>query len=272
MEWMARKARSGRFDEQDLRRALEEAYKDLPGAPDGKPKDPGAFESPEWMQAYAEARSTMFSPIVGYDDVKRLFDRAIAAQDPVHVLLEGPPASAKTLFLMEVARLPTSHFALGGTSTKAGLTDALLTYRPTYLLIDEIETITNPKDYAALLHLMENHEIIETKFGRHHQIPLKTWVFAAGNDVRKLPAALVSRFGGPKAVLRFRAYRVDEFLEIAKRVLVERENTSPGFAEKVAHATVDLDSRDVRLAVRLARLAKDEASLQEIVETLRRYQ
>lgn len=272
MEWIARKARTGQFDEQDLRHALDEAYKDLPGMSDGKPKDPGGFESPEWLSAYAESRATMFSPIVGYDDVKRLFDRAIAAQDPVHVLLEGPPASAKTLFLMEVARLPTSHFALGGTSTKAGLTDALLTYRPTYLLIDEIETITNPKDYAALLHLMENHEIIETKFGRHHRIPIKTWIFAAGNDTRKLPPALLSRFGGPKAILHFRAYRVDEFLEIAKRVLVERENVQPEFAEKVARATVDLESRDVRLSVRLARLAKDEASLQEVVDTLRRYQ
>ncbi len=272
LEWIARRSRSGDFDEEDLRRALDAAHEDLPGLHGEKPNDPGSFESPEWLAAYAEAMAGMFRPIVGYDDVKRLFVAAIGSQNPVHVLLEGPPASAKTLFLMEIARLPTSHFALGGTSTKAGLTDALLTYRPTYLLVDEIETITHPRDYAALLHLMENQEIIETKYGRHHRIPLKTWVFGAGNDVTKLPAALLSRFGGPKAILRFKPYRIDEFLAIAKRILVERENVDPGFAEMVARATVELESRDVRLSVRLARLAKDEASLQEVVETLRRYQ
>jgi hypothetical protein len=64
---------------------------------------------------------------------------------------------------------------------------------------------------------------------------------------------------------------VEEFLEIAKRVLVERENPfSPEFAEKVAWATVELDSRDMRLSVPPARLAPDEASLEEVVKTIRR--
>lgn len=67
----------------------------------------------------------LFAPIIGYDDVKDLFRTALLAPRPVHVLLEGPPASAKTLFLMETGRLPRAVVALGGTSTKAGLTDLL---------------------------------------------------------------------------------------------------------------------------------------------------
>ncbi len=195
---------------------------------------------------------------------------ALLAPKPVHVLLEGPPASAKTLFLMEVGRLPRSVVALGGTSTKAGLADLLLTYRPRFLLLDEVETIDSVRDYAALLHLMENQEVVETKFRRHARMPLTTWVFAAGNDVSRLPRALLSRFGGPKGVIHFREYTSAEFLEIAANVLTQREAVDREFAKRVATATIDLGSKDVRLAVRLARLSKSEEDLARVAETMRR--
>ena len=217
-----------------------------------------------------EIPQDLFAPIVGYEDVKDLFRVALAAAKPVHILLEGPPASAKTLFLMEVGRLPRSTVALGGSSTKAGLTDLLLLYRPRYLLVDEIETIDNARDYAALLHLMENQEVLETKFRRHARMPLTTWVFAAGNDVSKLPPALLSRFGGPTGVIRFREYTSAEFLDVAAAVLALREDVPADFARKVATATIDLGSKDVRLAVRLGRMAKDETTLARVVETMRR--
>ena len=217
-----------------------------------------------------EIPQDLFAPIVGYEDVKDLFRVALAAAKPVHLLLEGPPASAKTLFLMEIGRLPRAVISLGGTASKAGLTDLLLTYRPRCLLLDEVETIDNARDYAALLHLMENQEVIETKFRRHARMPLTTWVFAAGNDVSKLPAALLSRFGGPKGVIRFKEYTSAEFLDVTSAVLAVREDVPADFARKIATATIDLGSKDVRLAVRLGRMAKDEATLARVVETMRR--
>jgi hypothetical protein len=39
-----------------------------------------------------------FEEVIGYHDIKRIFGMAIAADEPVHILLVGPPASAK-LFL-----------------------------------------------------------------------------------------------------------------------------------------------------------------------------
>lgn len=223
------------------------------------------------MEAEANALLRLFEPIVGYDDVKDLFYRSITADAPVHILLEGPPASAKTLFLTELGTLPGAYFAVGAGSTRAGLTQALLTYMPTYLLVDEIESIGNPKDYAALNHLMENEEVVETKYGRHVRVPLRTWVFAAGNDVSRLPSALLSRFGGLKGVVRFKEYAPGEFLEIATSVLVKREDREEGFARKVAETTLQvLGSRDVRLAVRIARLARDEGGLEQVVRTMQR--
>ena len=231
-----------------------------------------AYVPDDFETRFTGTLATLFTPVIGHDDVKKIFQYALLSQRPVHVILEGPPASAKSLFLMELGRLPSAHFVLGGTSSKAGLTDLLLTYRPRFLLIDEIETIDNSKDYAALLHLMENQEVVETKYHRSHDpVPMNTWVFAAGNDVREIGDALLSRFGGKEGVIRLRAYNPQEFVDVATKVLILREGVQEEFAGKVAKATLNLGSRDVRLAVRLARLTQDEEKLNEVVETLRRH-
>ncbi len=261
---IARRAKGGEYESGDLMKAL--LNPDAPLEPESDPD-----EAPEVdTEAYAKVLTTLFDPIVGYDDVKWLMRRAVMTDEPVHVLLEGPPASAKTLFLMEIARLPRAEFAVAGNATKAGLTDLLLVYRPRYLLVDEVETIDSLRDYAALLHLMENQEVVETKYRRHERTPLKTWVFAAGNDASKLPPALLSRFGGKAGVVHFKEYSSAEFVEIAANILVQRERIPLDFAKRVALATLDLGSRDVRLAVRFARLCKTDEDLAKVVETLRR--
>ncbi len=230
-----------------------------------------AAEDLEDFDRWKEVYMNLFDPIVGYDDVKGLLRLALVAEKPVHIMLEGPPASAKTLFLMELGRLPRAHFLVGGSASKAGLTDALLLHQPRYLLLDEVETIDNARDYSVLLHLMENQEVVETKYRRHNRVPLRARVFAAGNNVSLLPPALLSRFGGPKGVIRFKEYTGSEFLQIAEEVLVQREGLERAFAREAAKAALDLGTRDLRTAIRLARLAKGPEELKQVVETLRRH-
>jgi hypothetical protein len=43
-----------------------------------------------------------FENIQGYDDIKDLVKRALAAEDNYNLLFIGPPASAKTLFLLGI--------------------------------------------------------------------------------------------------------------------------------------------------------------------------
>ncbi len=81
----------------------------------------------------------LFENIIGYDNIKKIFLFAISSQLPVHILLVGPPGSAKTLFLMECMNLSRSYFTLGSHSTKAGMIDYLFANRPRNLIIDEIE-------------------------------------------------------------------------------------------------------------------------------------
>jgi hypothetical protein len=42
-------------------------------------------------------RRGLFDGIVGFDDVKELFEMSIRADRPVHLLLVGPPASAEVV-------------------------------------------------------------------------------------------------------------------------------------------------------------------------------
>jgi hypothetical protein len=71
----------------------------------------------------------LFESIVGYSDVKRIFHLSLSSEKPVHLLLVGPPASAKTLFMVECMRLERSYFTLGSHSTKSGMIDYLFDKR-----------------------------------------------------------------------------------------------------------------------------------------------
>ena len=46
----------------------------------------------------------LFDDIIGHEEVKELLCASLLAEKPVHVLLAGPPALAKTLFLWDIER------------------------------------------------------------------------------------------------------------------------------------------------------------------------
>jgi Holliday junction DNA helicase RuvB len=43
--------------------------------------------------------SALFNDIIGYNDVRRIFRMGLDSDEQSHILLSGPPASAKTMFL-----------------------------------------------------------------------------------------------------------------------------------------------------------------------------
>src|SRR5207247_3309937 len=96
-----------------------------------------------------------FEDIVGFENIKRLFRMALESESRTHILLVGPPASAKTMFLTSLLHfLKKAYFVDGGNSTKAGMIEYLFENRPDYLLIDEIDRMA-PKHQTFLLNLME---------------------------------------------------------------------------------------------------------------------
>ena len=208
----------------------------------------------------------LFDSIVGYDDVKRLFNMAFASDKPVHMLLVGPPASAKTLFMLECMTLDRSYFTLGSHSTKSGMVDYLFEKRPRYLMVDEIEHMPM-KDQTALLSLMETGIISETKYQRTRSTQLKTWVFATSNGTERMLTPLLSRF----VVLHFKPYSFGSFTQVCKHIL-SREGVPQEVSVAIADAVwTKLKSRDIRDCIKLGRLAKTTADVDWIADTLRTY-
>ena len=80
-----------------------------------------------------EESDNFFDYIIGYNDVKKFLKMSINTEEPVHTLLIGPPASAKTMFIKSMMmKLDNSYFTDGGNSTKTGmleLTKCLLKIR-----------------------------------------------------------------------------------------------------------------------------------------------
>jgi replication-associated recombination protein RarA len=208
----------------------------------------------------------LFESIVGYSDIKRLFQLSLSSEKPVHMLLVGPPASAKTLFMVECMRLERSYFTLGSHSTKSGMVDYLFDKRPRYLIVDEIEHMSM-KDQTALLSLMETGILAETKFQKTRNTHLKTWVFATSNATDRMLTPLLSRF----VVLHFKQYSFGSFQEVCAHIL-GREGVTPDVAIAIAEAVwTKLKSKDIRDCIKIGRLAKTKEDVEWITQTLRTY-
>ena len=51
-----------------------------------------------------EDAESFFNEIAGYQDIKRLILKCIQSKEPIHVILDGAPASAKSMFLLQCKR------------------------------------------------------------------------------------------------------------------------------------------------------------------------
>jgi MoxR-like ATPase len=210
----------------------------------------------------------LFDDIIGFEDVKALFEMAIKAERPVHLLLCGPPSSGKSLFMSSLTRLERSYYAVGSSSTKSGIFDYLFEYRPRYFIIDELEKM-NRKDQTSLLNLMESGILSELKHNQQRSTQLKTWVFASGNDTDKLLPPLLTRFRD----IHFKPYTEEEFVEIVLNVLDREEGVDKDVALIIADGVFNkLRSSNIRECVRIARLVKNDPSqVNRIIDTFAKY-
>jgi len=193
----------------------------------------------------------IFEDIIGHDEVKELLKASLLAEKPVHVLLAGPPALAKTLFLWNIERVggEKAIWLIGSATSKAGLWDLVAERQPRILLIDELDKM-NAADTAALISMMEGGRLVRAKRGRELDLTHLLWVVAATNRMYGLSPELLSRF----AVRKLVPYGPLEYQRVVKGVLVRRENVSLELAQDIAQR-LDGRSQDVRDAVRVARLA-----------------
>jgi replication-associated recombination protein RarA len=204
----------------------------------------------------------LFRNIYGCDNIKRLLMMTLESNHASSILLAGPPASAKTLFLQSLMKLKDSHFIDCNGATKSGIVDYIFDNKPKYLLLDEIDKLSR-KDQTFLLNMIETGIVSETKYGRTRRMEIKTSVFATSNDVEKIMEPLQSRF----FIVNLQAYTYEQFYEITIRLLTsDRHNVN----EEIAKATADAvwnTSRNIRDCTKIAKMVKSSEDADWLVTT-----
>jgi Holliday junction DNA helicase RuvB len=213
--------------------------------------------------------NNIFDCIIGYDDLKDEIKFTLREGRKSHYLLIGPPATAKSLFLMEMGQLSGTYPATGSRVSGAGLTDALFSYKPRILLLDEIDKI--PMDTTAvLLSVMESGDVLETKYKRQRGLKLDLVVFAAGNTDKTMPPELLSRFD---TKLYFSPYSFEDFISVCKGYLSRYENVPDDLTEYIGQQTWQQLDKDVRTARGIARRLRENTinDVDRVVKFLKKY-
>lgn len=221
------------------------------------------LETSPTANADAASIEGLFENIKGHDTIKEMLRFALNADTPVHCLLIGPPGTAKTMMLEDIAKLPGSQYYLGATTTQAGLMSMLIERRPTYLVIDELDKMDR-RDMDPLLSLMATGMVVQLKHGANNRLQLPTRVFAGANDVTKVSAPILSRF----AKLKVPGYTQAEFIEVATAVIQQKVQMGENMARLIA-VECSKHTVDVREALNVARMCRGYPTrVQKIVAAL----
>jgi Holliday junction DNA helicase RuvB len=212
-----------------------------------------------------EEEDKLFENIYGYDNVKRLFRMALEYGHNTSILLSGPPASAKTLFLQSLMKFNDSYFIDCSNGTKSGIVDYNFDNKPKYLLLDELDKLSK-KDQTFLLNLMETGIVSETKYRKTRRMEIKTSVFATSNNIEKILSPLQSRF----FIVRLEPYTYEQFFDITVRLLTsDQHSIDEEIAKVTAYAVWSTSStaRNIRDCVRVAKMAKSVEDVKWLVKS-----
>jgi replication-associated recombination protein RarA len=214
-------------------------------------------------------KNQFFENVYGYDNIKRLFRMALEStqhtQHTTSILLSGPPASAKTLFLQSLMKLQDSYFIDCSNATKSGLVDYIFNNKPKYLLLDELDKLPR-KDQSFLLNLIETGIVSETKYNKTRSMEIKTSVFATSNNIEKILPPLQSRF----FIVRLEPYTYEQFFDITVRLLTsDQHSIDEEIAKVTAYAVWSTSStaRNIRDCVRVAKMAKSVEDVKWLVKS-----
>jgi holliday junction DNA helicase RuvB len=215
-----------------------------------------------------QENNDIFKYIYAHDKLKLIFNNAIASNEAIHILLTGASGTSKTLFLEAINEKVANCSFITSNSTGAGIISHIFDNPNLEILcIDEIEKI--PKaEIGVLLTLMESNRLVVTKKTMMCNREQKLRIFATCNDVNKLSIEMRSRF------LKFnlKDYSLDEFTMISINIVTSRFNKTQDFAQKLAQAVwYQLNSKDIRDVIKVARLARNESDIDMIIEAIQEY-
>jgi replication-associated recombination protein RarA len=204
-----------------------------------------------------------FKNIHGYDDIKDLVRRALEAEDNYNLLFIGPPASAKTLFLLGIVESKKGVY-FDGSNTTNRILDVLEEKRPKTICIDELDKM--PRQFQdKLLNFMESGHIKVDQMRKQYDFKINgAKVFAACNEITRLSKPLQSRFRR----LYLPPYTEEQFLEVSVKVLPKLK-----IAHVIGKAVWDQrgDIRDVMSIGKLVRKNDGPEEVMQILATMIKY-
>ena len=210
----------------------------------------------------------IFQDIEGYNDLKKLMMRCIVSPEPTHVILDGPPASGKTVFLLSIQKgLDDAYFVDCTNATGPGMVDYLFSHDVRYLLLDEVEKMSKGHQ-AVLLNLMETGILTSTKIKKTYEKKMNVSIFATTNDIDSLSKPLRSRF------LEFSLpeYTFEEFDRLSVKLLGKRYGHSPELSHKVANVVWNIiKSKDCRDILQVGKLSRNISDVDFVVTTWKKY-
>jgi len=210
----------------------------------------------------------IFSEIQGYNDIKKLMMRCILSPEPIHVVLDGPPASGKTLFLLSMQkRLYNSYFVDCTNATGPGMIDYLFKHDVKYLLLDEVKKMSK-SDQNVLLNVLETGVLTSTKVKKTERKKMKLSVFATTNDIDAISKPFRSRF----VELSLPSYTYEGFCNIAVELLGNRYEHTEEISVKIADTVWNkIKSKDVRDILSIGKLSKTVDDVDFVAATLQKY-
>ena len=164
-------------------------------------------------------------------------------KEPTHVILDGHPASAKSMFLDAMdKKLENSYYVDCTNATGPGLVRYLFEHDVKYLLLDVVEKMSNDNQ-NVLLNVMETGTLTSTKVRQTRKKKMNLSIYATTNNIDDISVPFRSRF----MEFSLPEYTFKEFCEIAVRLLKKRYGRDEVLALTVADTVWNkMESRDVR--------------------------
>src|SRR5689334_10714516 len=216
-----------------------------------KPQDLRIIPEPqqELKLSVRQRALNTFSNIEGLDNIKEMMLRAIESPERAHTLLIGPPACAKSLFMLEIEKGMQFevYYTEGAATTKAGL-QKFIAENPhkEIIIIDEIDKMP-VQHQEGLLTMMERGEFTTTKVRNTQTVKANMVIFATSNSTERLSKPLLSRF----TVFEIPEYTYEEFEAISVRIIKKLPQNT---IIQIASAVWKMGSRDIRDVLKIAKL------------------
>jgi holliday junction DNA helicase RuvB len=211
----------------------------------------------------------VFSNIEGLVDIKEMMLRALESSERAHTLLVGPPACAKSLFMLEIGEgmRYESYFTEGAATTKAGL-QKFIAENPhkEIIIIDEIDKMPI-QHQEGLLTMMERGEFTTTKVRNTKTVKANMVIFATSNSTERLSKPLLSRF----TVFEIPEYTYEEFEAISVRII---KKLPLNVVIQIASSVWKTGSRDIRDVLKKAKLcnpADTEEDINRLISIHQKY-